>query len=73
MIEKLLILCIVASGNSLLSNSLVTFNLENVSLLNNLNINSKNGLAYKKTCSEPQILGAIQNAFILIYPSEIYP
>ena len=46
---------------NLLSNALVTFNLENVNLLSNLNINPKNGLAYKKTCSEPQILEAIQN------------
>ena len=58
---------------NLLSNSLQTFNLENVNLLSNLNINPKNGIAYKETCSEPQILEAIQNAFILIYPCEIYP
>ena len=54
MIEKLLILCIVASGNSLLSNSLVTFNLENVSLLNNLNINSKNDLLIRKRVVNPK-------------------
>ena len=57
---------------NLLSNSFVTFNLENVNLLGSFNINPKNGLAYKKTCSAPQILEAIQNAFILIYPCEIY-
>ena len=42
------------SGNSLLSNPLVTFNLENVSLLNNLNINPKNGLANKKRVVNPK-------------------
>ena len=44
-----------------------------VSFLTNLNINLKNGVAYKKTCSEPQIQEAIQDVFILIYRSEIYP
>ena len=57
---------------NLLSSSFVTFNLENVNLLSSFNINPKNGLAYKKTCSEPQILEAIQNAFVLTYPCEIY-
>ena len=36
----------------LLSNSKATFNLENVNLLNNPNVNPKNGVAYKKTCIE---------------------
>ena len=44
---------------NLLSSSVVTFNLENVNLLSSFNINLKNGLAYKKTCKEPQILEAI--------------
>ena len=57
---------------NLLSSSVVTFNLENVNLLSSFNINLKNGLANKKTCSEPQILEAIQNAFVLTYPYEIY-
>ena len=52
----------------LLSNSLAAFNLENVNLLSNLNINPKNRVVYKKTCSESQILEPKQNAFILIYP-----
>ena len=30
-------------------------------------------LLVKKTCSEPQIQEAIQDVFILIYRSEIYP
>ena len=57
---------------NVLSSSVVTFYLENVNLLSSFNINLKNGLAYKKTCSEPQILEAIQNAFVLTYPYEIY-
>ena len=40
----------------LLSNSSATFNLENVSLLSNPNFNSKNGVAYKKTCSSLVLL-----------------
>ena len=36
-----------------------------------VNINPENGLVYKKVCNELQILEAIQNAFVLIYPCEI--
>ena len=57
----------------LLSNSLASFNFESVNWLSNLKINSENGVACKKTCSETQTLQAIQNVFILIYPCEIYP
>ena len=45
-------------AKQLLSN----FNLENVNLLSNLNINPKNEVAYKKTRSKPQM-----------YRCEIYP
>ena len=57
----------------LLSNSLATFNLENVNLLSNLNINPEDGVAYKKKCGVPQMLGTIKNAFVMIYPREVYP
>ena len=49
----------------LLSNSLAPFNLENINLLSNLNINPKNGAAYKKTCGAPQMPMALKNVFIL--------
>ena len=35
----------------LVSNYLATLNLENVNLLSKPNVNPKNGVAYKKTCS----------------------
>ena len=38
------------SNWKLLSNYLATFNLENVNLLSNPNVNLRNGVAYKKTC-----------------------
>ena len=38
----------------LLSNSLATFNLENVNLLSNLNINPEDGVAYKKSVVYPK-------------------
>ena len=57
-IEKLLILQIVAfmtglSKRKLLSNYWATFNLVNVNLLGNPNVNPKNGVAYKKNVWVP--------------------
>ena len=57
-IEKLLILQIVAfmtglSKRKLLSNYWATFNLVNVNLLGNPNVNPKNGAAYKKKNEVP--------------------
>ena len=55
-IEKLFILHILAfslglSKRKVLSNSYATFNIENVNMLGNPNINPMNGVAYIKTCT----------------------
>ena len=60
----------------MLSNSKATFNLENVNLLRNPNVNPKNGVAYKKTCSaldrsDDRSIYKLQIIFFEIYSVQV--
>ena len=53
--------------SKLLSNSQATFNLENVNLLSNPNVNPKNGVAYKKTCVTKEIIKFSSQLFVKLF------